>query len=108
MGRSEWRLAMNESLNSVGVGEPQAPVWQPETASAAPPQTVRTGRAGSMFAWLGRALPTLFVLGAIGALGYWGHHTGWTLPKFSALTGNGHVHPADWCVEHGVPESQRA
>jgi len=43
---------------------------------------------------------------ALGALAYWGHHTGWTLPKFSSLTGNGNLSKDDWCAEHGVPESR--
>ena len=37
----------------------------------------------------GRTIPTVLVLGALTGLGYWGHHAGWKLPKFSALTGNG-------------------
>lgn len=79
------------------------------------------------------SLPTLCVLGGIGAVGYWGHHTGWRAPKFSGLFGSAPAaekddwcaehnvpksdciachpelageNPADWCKEHGVPESQ--
>jgi cobalt-zinc-cadmium efflux system membrane fusion protein len=48
----------------------------------------------------------LFVLAALGGLAYWGHHTGWTLPKFSDLSGTGAAEPDDWCKEHGVPESE--
>ena len=34
-------------------------------------------------------------------MGWWGHHTGWKLPKFSEL--NGHVKEKDdWCGEHNV------
>src|SRR5262249_36461237 len=50
-------------------------------------------------------IPTLLVLAAIGAAGWWGHKHGWTVPKFSALSGP----PAaadDWCRDHSVPESQ--
>lgn len=50
------------------------------------------------------AIPTLLVLAGAGAVGWWGHHTGWKLPKFSEL--NGHVKEKDdWCGEHNVPES---
>lgn len=51
------------------------------------------------------AIPTLLVLAAIGAVGWWGHTHEWKLPKFSEL--NGEVKPAeDWCEEHNVPESR--
>ncbi len=40
------------------------------------------------------------------ALGAYGHHSGWKLPKFSALAGNGVAARDDWCEEHAVPESQ--
>ena len=50
------------------------------------------------------SIPTLVVLAGAGAIGWWGHHSGWKLPKFSELTG--HVQEKDdWCVEHNVPES---
>src|SRR5262245_34432670 len=51
------------------------------------------------------AVPTLLVLAAIGAAGWWGHSHGWTVPKFSTLTGP----PAaadDWCRDHSVKESE--
>ena len=37
---------------------------------------------------------------AVGVLAF-----GWSLPKFSALTGNGAARADDWCAEHAVPES---
>jgi cobalt-zinc-cadmium efflux system membrane fusion protein len=39
-------------------------------------------------------------------LGWWGHHTGWKVPAFSALVGNGTEDKADWCAAHAVAESQ--
>ena len=54
---------------------------------------------------LGRALPNLLVVFALGALASWGHHTGWKLPRFAALTGAGGGDKDDWCKEHAVPES---
>jgi len=41
----------------------------------------------------------------LAGLGYWGDHTGWTIPKYSELLGNAASMPDDWCEEHGVPES---
>src|SRR4051794_30141254 len=56
---------------------------------------------------VGRSVPTLLVLAALGGIAYWGHHTGWRAPKFSQLAG---ATPAaqkeDWCEEHGVPDSR--
>ena len=51
-------------------------------------------------------LPTVLVLLALLAVGLWGHHTGWEAPKFSSLFGGPPPASEDWCVEHGVPESQ--
>ncbi len=59
----------------------------------------------ALLGWMGRAIPTVLVLGALACLGYWGHYRGWKLPKFSALTGNGRAEKDDWCEAHGVPES---
>lgn len=57
-------------------------------------------------AWLLSSLPALLVFAAFGGLFYYGHHFDWKLPKFSALTGAAPSERADWCEEHGVPESQ--
>lgn len=50
---------------------------------------------------------TLLVFGALFGLAYFGHHTGWKLPKLAALW---KAEPAkadsDWCDEHNVPESK--
>jgi cobalt-zinc-cadmium efflux system membrane fusion protein len=42
-------------------------------------------------------MPTALVLIALGAVGYWGHHHGWTIPKFSELAGNQSPTGAAWC-----------
>ena len=42
----------------------------------------------------------------LGSLLAWGHRTGWTIPKFSSLTGHADDEQSDWCSEHNVPESQ--
>jgi cobalt-zinc-cadmium efflux system membrane fusion protein len=54
---------------------------------------------------LAGAIPNLLILAALGTLAWWGHHTGWKLPRFSELTGTASKEKDDWCAEHGVPES---
>jgi len=66
----------------------------------------KTSSAAGVLGWLGRVIPTFLVLAALACLAYWGHHTGWTIPKFSALAGNGQAEKDDWCSAHGVPDSQ--
>src|SRR5262249_3601064 len=56
--------------------------------------------------WLmGRLVPNLLVLFALGALAWWGHRTGWKLPRFTDLAGAGGEAGDDWCQAHGVPQS---
>lgn len=55
---------------------------------------------------LRRALPTVLVLGTLAGLGYFGHHHGWKIPKFSELTGDDSAGGVLWCEEHGVPEAE--
>jgi membrane fusion protein, heavy metal efflux system len=52
------------------------------------------------------ALPTVAVAVVLGLLAYWGIRTGWTLPKFSSLMGNGGQTKEQWCEEHSVLESE--
>jgi membrane fusion protein, heavy metal efflux system len=78
----------------------------PDTALPPPDRVVPPGRVAAIAGWLGRVLPTVGVLAGLVALGYWGHHTGWVIPKFSSLTGSATVEEKDWCEEHNVPESQ--
>ena len=59
-----------------------------------------------MLGWLGRKVSTLLVFVVLGGLLLWGHHTDWTIPKFSSLTGRADDEQSDWCSEHNVPESQ--
>lgn len=54
------------------------------------------------------SIPTVLVLGLLAAVLYFGHHSGWKLPKFAAVMGatsSDGEEPADWCDEHSVPES---
>ncbi len=88
---------MQESTNHTSVLQaPPAPV-QP---AALPP--VRATFLGA----LRRTLAPLLVLAALGGLLVWGHGTDWTMPRFSALTGNAPNGEDDWCSEHSVPESE--
>ena len=57
-------------------------------------------------AWIAHQIPTALVLALLAGLGWYGHHSGWKLPKFSALAGTASPVQDDWCEEHGVPESQ--
>ncbi|MFO1096501.1 MAG: efflux RND transporter periplasmic adaptor subunit [Planctomycetaceae bacterium] len=52
-----------------------------------------------------RAIPNLVVFSALAGVLYFGHHTGWKLPKFSELQGSSASVADDWCAEHLVPES---
>ena len=78
-------------------------------------------------------VPTVLVFCALSSLAYFGHHSGWRIPRFGNLAGPKQVaeqedwcaihnvpdsrcigchpelvgaDPADWCREHGLPESQ--
>lgn len=51
-----------------------------------------------------RGIPTVIVLALLAGLACWGHYHGWSLPKFSELTGTNGVTEVLWCDEHGVPE----
>lgn len=60
---------------------------------------------GRSIRWLMGAVPTALVLAALGGLAFWGHHSGWTMTKFSVLTGHPAADKDDWCAAHAVPES---
>lgn len=97
---------MNDNTDSVNVLEPPAGTGQSEPSSAVPRRPVRGRRLAAFLGWLIRAVPTALVLAVLGGLAYWGHHTGWTVPSFAALTGGESKEKDDWCGEHGVPESR--
>jgi cobalt-zinc-cadmium efflux system membrane fusion protein len=78
----------------------------PSPDSRPAPEATSGGRANGVMGWvLGRVAPNLLVLCALGALAWWGHHTGWKFPRFAELAGGGGEGKDDWCEEHGVPES---
>jgi len=78
----------------------------PTTANAAVPETVEAARRFRALNRLGHYIPTLTVMALLAGLGAYGHHSGWKLPKFSALAGNGVAARDDWCEGHAVPESR--
>ena len=51
------------------------------------------------------SVPTLAILAVLAAAGFWGHHSGWTLPKFEELAHAESGEKEDWCDEHSVPQS---
>ncbi len=74
------------------------------TAPAQRPPVAKANRA--LVPAIFRGLPNLIVFTALAGLLFWGHHSGWKMPKFSALTGGASAAEDDWCAEHLVPESQ--
>jgi cobalt-zinc-cadmium efflux system membrane fusion protein len=70
----------------------------------------RTGPRRAMLARIGRQITSLSIFVTLGGLLLWGHHTGWTMPKFSSLASatkaDGDADDNGWCSEHNVPESQ--
>ena len=59
----------------------------------------------TVWSTLWRCAPAVAVVGVLAGLAIWGHSTGWTLPKFSALIGYDAGEDADWCESHSVPGS---
>jgi membrane fusion protein, heavy metal efflux system len=61
-------------------------------------------RRPGVLVWIERVVPNLLVLAGLAAFAYWGHETGWKLPKFSELSGAAVAKEAKWCDEHNVQE----
>ncbi len=51
-------------------------------------------------------LPSVLVVTALAAIGWFGHHNNWKLPKFGTLTTAAQQDGAPWCDSHGVPEAE--
>ena len=74
-----------------------------EEASTPPdpqPAEARHGTWTRLFSWI----PTVSFFALLVGIGFWGHSSGWTIPRFSELDGKD-ASVADWCETHGVPES---
>lgn len=63
-------------------------------------------RLRKLGAILSRHIPTALVLASLVGIGAWGNISHWQVPKWSSLVGSAAAPKADWCIEHGVPESQ--
>src|SRR5262249_18032852 len=94
-----WREFMSEQPYTQSLMERPESAQQPSQVRPPAPWRVT-------FSWLvGRALPNFLVLFALGGLAYWGHQTGWKLPRFAELTGQVGEGKDDWCAAHAVSES---
>src|SRR5262249_7772381 len=98
-GAADWRPRSYLMNRASSVSPPSPP---PSTQE----QATRPGSASSLIAWLGRVLPAMLLLVALGGVAYFGPRTGWTLPRFSALIGKAPEEKDDWCDAHAVPESE--
>ncbi len=60
--------------------------------------------------WPGRLLhhlPSVVVFAGLGALFWWGHRTGWSIPSFAHVAGASvATEKEDWCAAHNVPDSK--
>lgn len=72
------------------------------------PSEQHKGPVARLFLRLFQMIPTMLVLLGLAALAWWGHKTHWKLGAFSEMTGNHKDVEEDWCVEHGVAESECA
>ncbi len=97
---------MNPTTNPITLLDPSPAHRSPGPASPAAPAGGPVQRGHGLARWLAGALPTALVLLTLGGLAVWGHHTGWTMPKFSTLFSTGPAEQDDWCEPHAVPESQ--
>jgi membrane fusion protein, heavy metal efflux system len=85
--------------------EPDSDVG-PQEETNTPMVEASSSSRSPFVAWLMRSVPTALVFAGLAGIGYWGHHHGWKIPKFSELSGHGELEDDDWCKEHGVPESE--
>ena len=69
-------------------------------------QPVIKPRKKSRWRLILNGVPNLVVFSLLGGVFYWGHHTGWKMPRMSLLLGTTTVHADDWCSEHLVPETE--
>lgn len=78
---------------------------EPKTDSPPEPRNARKWRPIAFMGRFARLVPTILILAVLAGIGIWGHHTGWSMSKFSEVTGQEAAEKDDWCAEHGVPES---
>lgn len=63
-------------------------------------------RSGRLRQLVGRGLPNLIVFALLGAVFFFGHHTGWKMPKLAEMFTGETAAPEDWCSDHLVRESK--
>lgn len=77
----------------------------PVAAASSPAPSLENEQLEVPRSWLRQSAPTAAIVCLLAALALWGHLSGWSVPKFSQLFSSAPAAPADWCVEHNVPES---
>ncbi len=82
------------------------PTTDKDRAAPPSPEIPGAGALVRLLRWLASAVPTAIILALLAALAWWGHHTGWKLDSFAALTSQTGKNEDDWCDEHDVPESE--
>jgi cobalt-zinc-cadmium efflux system membrane fusion protein len=75
-----------------------------EQPVAAPPGAASDRPKSAIRLWVRRAGPTAAVVTSLAALAFWGHSTGWTIPKFSSLVGGAPEVGEKWCQDHNVAD----
>lgn len=78
------------------------------STSVATPSSTAPRPAASWGARVLHVIPNLLAFALLAGVFFYGHHTGWTMPKLANLWGGASAAPAapeDWCAEHLVAES---
>lgn len=82
-----------------------SPTHLPTTAEAIAAKTT-TKVHKALWRTIADNAPNVIVFALLAGVMALGHHTGWKMPKLSALLGTAPATDADWCAEHLVPEDQ--
>lgn len=96
---------MNDNVPTLSVLEPTAGLQAGKPSSSPRPEQASARTSSKFSSWLLKSGPTALVLAALAGLAFFGHHTGWSIPKFAELFGGEVKEEKDWCAEHGVPET---
>lgn len=92
---------MSETIPTHSIERDSNPIESQQTLAASPNTRLKTRIVNTII----RGIPTALVLAMLVAIAMWGHHHGWTIPKFSELSGSDMEKGELWCDEHGVPEA---
>ncbi len=88
---------MNDHTHAAGAPSAPPPAFRDDPAARV--------RRPAVLVWIARVVPNLLVLAGLAAFAWWGHETGWKLPRFSELIGARPEKEEKWCDEHNVPEA---